>query len=218
MAGGVSGQLAEVRRRILGAGGDPDAVAIVAVTKGRSLAQCREVLEAGISDLGENRVREALPKVEALPHARWHLVGHLQTNKVGQVAGRFSLIHSVDSLHLAEALAARGGAGVLLQVNVGREPQQHGVAPEQAVNLAAEVAGLLDLHGLMAIGPHGRDPRPAFSELSRLRDDAEQRLGRALPVLSMGMSEDFEAAVAAGSSMLRLGRVLFEPAFGLAQC
>jgi PLP dependent protein len=218
MAGGVAGQLAEVRRRILGAGGDPDAITIVAVTKGRSLEECREALAAGITDLGENRVQEALPKLDGLPHVRWHLVGHLQTNKVRQVAGRFSLIHSVDSLHLAEALAGRGGGGVLLQVNVAREPRQRGVAPEQALDLVGEVAGLLDLRGLMAIGPQGRDPRPEFSELSRIRDAAEQRWGRALPVLSMGMSEDFEAAVAAGSSMLRLGRVLFEPAFGLAQC
>jgi pyridoxal phosphate enzyme (YggS family) len=207
-----------VTRRIVEAGGDPDAIAVVAVTKGRSLVECREALAAGVAALGENRVQEALPKLQALPDAAWHLVGHLQGNKVRLVADRFSLIHSVDSVQLAEALAARGGASVLIQVNVGREPQQYGVAPAQALELAGEVAGLLDLRGLMAIAPHGRDPGPAFQELSRLRAQAEQRLGRALPVLSMGMSEDFEAAVAAGSSMLRLGRVLFEPALGLPPC
>jgi pyridoxal phosphate enzyme (YggS family) len=218
MAGAVAERLAAVTRRIVEAGGDPDAIAVVAVTKDRSLVECREALAAGVAALGENRVQEALPKLRALPDAPWHLVGHLQGNKVRQVAGRFSLIHSVDSLQLAEALAARGGASVLIQVNVGHEPQQHGVAPAQAVELAGEVAGLLDLRGLMAIGPHGRDPGRAFRELSSLRDQAEQQLGRALPVLSMGMSEDFEAAVAAGSSMLRLGRVLFEPASGFSPC
>jgi pyridoxal phosphate enzyme (YggS family) len=218
MVAGVAQRLADVRQRIQGTGADPDAITIVAVTKGRSPDECREALAAGITDLGENRVQEALPKLEALPQAHWHLVGHLQTNKVRRVAGRFSLIHSVDSLHLAEALAGHGGASVLLQVNVAREPQQAGVAPEAAIGLAEKVAELLDLRGLMAIGPVDRDPRPAFDELRRLRDEAEQRLGRSLPVLSIGMSEDFEPAVAAGSSMLRLGRVLFEPAFGFAQC
>jgi pyridoxal phosphate enzyme (YggS family) len=210
---GVSGRLAEVNRRITAAGADPATIAIVAVSKGRSLDLCREALAAGVAALGENRVQEALPKVEALPDAEWHLVGHLQSNKARQVAGRFSLIHSVDSVRLAEALAERGGARVLLEVNVARDEQKHGVQPEAALEQAAAVAGLLDLRGLMAMGPLRGDPRPCFEELRRLRDHAEQRLGRALPVLSMGMSEDFEAAVAAGSTMLRLGRVLFEPAF-----
>lgn len=210
---GIAGRLAEVGRRIAAAGGDPRSVAIVAVTKGRSLDLCREALAAGVAALGENRVQEALPKLEALPDAEWHFVGHLQSNKARQVAGRFSLIHSLDSLRLAEALAERGGARVLLEVNVAREEQKHGVPPETALDRAHEIAGMLDLRGLMAMGPLRGDPRQCFEELRRLRDEAEQRLGRALPVLSMGMSDDFEAAVAAGSTMLRLGRVLFEPAF-----
>jgi len=184
----------------------------VAVTKGRPLDQCREALEAGLDRLGENRVQEALPKLEAIPTAEWHLVGHLQRNKVRIAAGRFALIQSVDSQPLAEEIARRASdQRVLLEVNVAREEQKHGCPPEQAVHLAAQVAQLLPLQGLMCIGPLNRDPRPAFDELRRLRDEAEQYLGSALPVLSMGMTDDFEAALAAGSSMLRLGRLLFEP-------
>ena len=182
------------------------------MTKGRSLERCREALEAGLTELGENRVQEAVPKLDALPDVRWHLVGHLQRNKVRLAAGRFVLIQSVDSEPLAEEIAKRApGQQVLLEVNAAREEQKHGCPPEQAVHVAASLAQLLPLQGLMCIGPLGRDPRPAFEELRRLRDDAEQYLGGALPVLSMGMTDDFEAAVAAGSSMLRLGRLLFEP-------
>ena len=207
----VRARLAEVRERISQIGRDPAEITIVAVTKGRSVEQCREAVEAGLADLGENRVQEALPKLDALPAVRWHLVGHLQRNKVRLAAGRFVLIQSVDSGELATEIARRApNQHVLLEVNVAREEQKHGCPPEQAVHLAAEVAELLPLQGLMCIGPLSRDPRPAFEELRRLKDEAEQRLGAALPVLSMGMTDDFEAAVAAGSSMLRLGRLLFE--------
>jgi pyridoxal phosphate enzyme (YggS family) len=144
--------------------------------------------------------------------AQWHLIGHLQTNKVKQAAGRFALIQSVDSLRLAEAIARHApNQAVLVEVNIAREPQRSGVAPEQALELAAEVAGLLDLQGMMGMAPAEGDPRPAFDELRQLHDDAEQRLGKGLPILSMGMSGDFEAALAAGSTMLRLGQALFGP-------
>ena len=205
----VAERLAEVRRGIADAGADPAAVRIVAITKGRPLEQCREALAAGLADLGENRVQEALPKIEALPGATWHLVGHLQSNKARH-AGRFALVQSVDSAHLAEAIARHPPAPpVLLQVNTSREPQKSGCAPAAAVELAGQVARLLDLRGLMCIGPAGRDPRPAFDELRELRDECARRLGRPLPVLSMGMTDDWPAALAAGSTMLRLGRALF---------
>jgi pyridoxal phosphate enzyme (YggS family) len=205
--------VAAVRERVLACGRDPAEVTIVAVTKGRSLDDCRAAQEAGLADLGENRVQEAMPKLNALPEARWHLVGHLQRNKVRQAAGRFALIQSVDSLRLAEALAALDEKqAVLVEVNVAREEQKHGCPPEQALELTAEVARILPLRGLMCIGPLSADPRPAFEELRRLRDEAEQYLGTALPVLSMGMTDDFDAGLAAGSTMLRLGRFLFGPA------
>ena len=206
----IAAGLAAVRGRIERAGRDPGEVTLVAVTKGRTAEECRAAVELGLDVLGENRVQEALGKMEEVPGATWHLIGHLQTNKARH-AGRFALIQSIDSLRLAEALAARGGAAVLVEVNVAREAQKHGADPAEAVALAALVAELLDLRGLMGMGPARGDPRPAFAELRRLRDEAEQRLGRALPILSMGMTEDMEAALAEGSTMVRVGRALFGP-------
>jgi pyridoxal phosphate enzyme (YggS family) len=197
-----------VRRRIEAAGRDPDLVEIVAVTKGQPAEVCQGAVDLGLTRLGENRVQEALRKMEVVRGAEWHLVGHLQTNKVRHAAS-FQLIQSLDSLALARALAGRESPPVLLEVNVSRETSKHGAEPESTLELAQEVAQLLDLRGLMAMGPARGDPRPAFAELRRLRDQAEQRLGRPLPVLSMGMSDDLEAALAEGSTMLRLGRVLF---------
>ena len=206
----VADNLAAVRERIRQAGGDPDAITIVAVTKGFGADTCREALAAGLSVLGENRVQEALGKMTLVTGARWHLIGHLQTNKVKAAAHRFDLIQSVDSPHLAEAIArVDPGQAVLVEVNVAREPQKTGVAPDAALELLDEVAKLLELRGLMAMGPAEGDPSPAFRELRELRDQAEQRTGRSLPILSMGMSSDFEAAVASGSTMLRLGTALF---------
>jgi PLP dependent protein len=206
----VAANLAAVRARLERAGGDPGAIAIVAVSKGQPAEACRAAVAAGLTVLGENRVQEALAKMDQVPDATWHLVGHLQTNKVRH-AGRFALLQSLDSVRLAEALAARGRVAALLEVNVAGEVQKHGVAPESAVETAAAVAGLVELRGLMAMGPTVGDPRPAFAELRRLRDEAEQRLGTALPILSMGMSADLEAAVAEGTTMVRIGTALFGP-------
>ena len=207
----IAARAAAVRERIQAAGGDPGRVALVAVSKGRPIEDCRAALEAGLPRLGENRVAEALPKLEALPGAEWHLVGHLQTNKVRDAAGRFALIHSVDSLRLAEAIARRAPEqAVLLQVNTSREPQKQGLSPEAALAAVRAAATLLPVHGLMCMAAAAGDPGPAFELLRRLRASAEQELGVELPVLSMGMSDDYVAAVRAGSTMLRLGRVLFD--------
>jgi pyridoxal phosphate enzyme (YggS family) len=197
-----------VRERVLSAGGDPDAIAIVAVTKGQPAEVCQAAVDLGLNTLGENRVQEALSKMSRVSGADWHLIGHLQTNKVRH-ASNFALIQSVDSVRLAHALAEHGSPPVLLEVNVSREEQKHGARPEMAVRIALEVAREVDLGGLMALGPARGDSRQAFAELRRLRDQVEQRLGRALPILSMGMSDDLEGAVREGSTMLRLGRALF---------
>lgn len=208
----VAANLASVRQRIARTGRDPDEIAIVAVTKGFGPEVCREALDAGLRVLGENRVQEALTKMGSVQGAEWHLIGHLQSNKVRLAARRFSLIQSVDSVHLAEGLARADRAQkVLVEVNVAREAQKSGVDPARALDLVDQVAGLLDLRGLMAMGPAGTDPSPAFEELKRIWEAAQQRLGKALPILSMGMSGDFEAGVAAGSTMVRLGQVLFGP-------
>jgi len=208
----VAENLASVRERITRAGRDPDEITIVAVTKGFGPEVCRKALDAGLTILGENRVHEGVAKMEAVQAGTWHLIGHLQTNKVRIAADHFAMIQSVDSARLAEAIARVDPAkAVLVEVNVAREPQKSGADPDLALEVIKAIAGLLDLQGLMAMGPSHGDPTPAFNELRELRDKAEQRLGRALPVLSMGMSGDFEAAVSAGSTMLRLGQALFGP-------
>ncbi len=205
-------RLARVSARIAATGRNPDEVAIVAVTKGFDVSVCRLALQAGLRSLGENRVQEALKKMDDVPNAAWHLIGHLQTNKLKQAVGRFALIQTVDSLRLAQEIARHApNQAVLVEVNIARKAQRSGVAPEDALELVANVATMLDLHGLMGMGPSTGDPAPAFNELRRLHDQAEQRIGKGLPVLSMGMSGDFEAALVAGSTMLRLGQALFGP-------
>jgi PLP dependent protein len=213
-------RLARVSARIAATGRNPDEVAIVAVTKGFGVDVCREAMAAGLRVLGENRVQEALPKMDAIDAGRaqgalaaqWHLIGHLQTNKVKQAAGRFALIQTVDSVRLAESIARHApGQAVLVEVNIAREPQKSGVPPEQALDLIKAVSTLLDLQGLMGMGPSTGDPTPTFNALRLLHDEAEQGIGKGLPVLSMGMSGDFEAALTAGSTMLRLGQALFGP-------
>jgi len=208
----IEENLRTVRQRIERAGGNPSEIKIVAVTKGFGPEICRQAIATGLKTLGENRVQEALQKMDAVDGAEWHLLGHLQTNKVRHAAGRFTLIQSVDSSRIAEAIAAIDAAQpVLVEVNVARETQKTGVDPTRAASMIDKVAEMLDLRGLMAMGPTSGDPTMAFTELRTLRDDAEQRLGKALPILSMGMSGDFEAAVKAGSTMLRLGEALFGP-------
>jgi pyridoxal phosphate enzyme (YggS family) len=208
----VAARLASIRERIVKTGRNPDEVTIVAVTKGFDASVCRLAIQAGLRILGENRVQEALKKMDEVQGAEWHLIGHLQTNKVRLAAGKFALIQSVDSHHLAQALASVSPKQqILVEVNVARESQKSGVDPEQAPTFIKDAADVLDVRGLMAMGPTNGDPAPAFNELRQLRDEAEQRIGRSLPVLSMGMSGDFEAALAAGSTMLRLGQALFGP-------
>lgn len=197
-------------------------VRIVAVTKGHSPEIVREAWAAGLTDIGENRVQEAVKKQEETPDvpAAWHLVGHLQTNKARQVAGRFAMVHSVDSWRVVEALAnaarARGTGhpqAVLLQINLSREAQKSGCDPAEAAELAHRVAALpdLELKGLMTMAPYTddeREQRRVFRELREIRDRMQQE-GLRLPELSMGMSGDYRAAVAEGATMLRLGTVLF---------
>lgn len=216
--------VAAVRARIAAAAArgcrSADEVSIVAVTKGHPLERAREAAAAGLLDLGENRVQEALAKQDAWPDApvRWHLIGHLQRNKAKLAAGRFALIHSLDSVRLADALeSAATAAGivqeVLVEVNVACEPQKSGVLPEEAPDLVRHAATLdhLRLRGLMTMAPYTPDStvqRRAFRQLRELRD----RLATSdldLGVLSMGMSDDFEIAVEEGATMVRLGTVLF---------
>jgi hypothetical protein len=223
--GDLPANLARVRdeiARIQSREGLRGPVRIVAVTKGHPLQAIEAALRAGLQDLGENRVQEAMEKQDqagGLP-VTWHLIGHLQTNKAKHVPGRFAWMHSLDSVRVAEALAravATHGRGshlkVLLQVNIAGEAQKNGCDPASAAGVAARVRELdgLELVGLMTMAPWTDDERvqhQVFDGLRRLRDDLE-RHGHRLPELSMGMSGDFRAAVAEGATILRLGTVLF---------
>ncbi|HUF36398.1 MAG TPA: YggS family pyridoxal phosphate-dependent enzyme [Gemmatimonadales bacterium] len=200
-------------------GGWSHPVRIVAVTKGHGPEAIRAAVAAGLDDIGENRVQEALAKQEALTGTTvtWHLIGTLQRNKARHAAGRFALIHSVDRLDLAAELERRLAPGtrqaVLLQVNCSDEVQKSGVSPD---GLSALLDGLdghpgLELRGLMTMSALTDDAamqRRAFRRLRDLRDAAE-RGGRRLPELSMGMSGDYHIAVEEGATMVRLGTALF---------
>ncbi len=193
------------------AGRDPKGVRLVAVTKGRSVEEIREkVLRYGSFPLGESRVQEALKKMGLL-EAEWHLIGPLQRNKA-KFAPRFALIHSLDSLRLAEALdrvGEREGVRlkVLVEVNLGREPQKHGFLEEELPEALARVREMahLEVLGLMTVPPMGPEAvvRPIFRRLSQLAD----RYG--LPERSMGMSDDFPMAIEEGATLVRVGRALF---------
>jgi len=215
---------ARVRARIAAAaaraGRREEDITLVGVTKGIELARIRELVAAGVTEVGESRVQEAAPKIAALrAAARWHLVGHLQRNKAGLAAGLFSVIHSLDSVRTAEALSrhAPEPLDVLVQVNVAREPQKFGVPPEAVAAMLRSMALLPKVRviGLMAIAPLHPDPehaRPVFRRLRTLRDEVAKVLGTALPDLSMGMSDDFEVAVEEGATLVRVGRAIFAPA------
>ena len=207
--------LSDVQQRITAAclevGRDPKSVTLIAVTKTRSLEQIRaSVLGHGHRVLGENRVQEALPKMEALPDAEWHLIGHLQSNKVRFCQG-FTALHGVDNSKLLEEIARRAqGWGrapdVFLEVNTGGEAQKHGATPEEAAGLVKAARELgLTVRGLMTVAPQGEMlARVAFAKLRELRD----ALG--VPDLSMGMSDDLELAIAVGATHVRVGRAVFD--------
>ena len=221
--GALPERLAHVRVEIArrqAAAGWSHPVTIVAVTKGFGLEAVEAALAAGLTDLGENRVQEAVAKIDT-PVGRcatWHLIGHLQRNKAKDVPGRFGLVHSLDSAALAEELdrrAATHGATVraLLQVNVAGETQKSGCAPAEAAGLAKRVAGLphLALEGLMTIAPLTDDEaaqRRTFRGLRELRDALKED-GLWLPTLSMGMSGDYGVAIEEGATVIRVGTALF---------
>jgi pyridoxal phosphate enzyme (YggS family) len=230
--GHLAGRLEAVRGRIAAAarraGRDPAEVRIVAVTKGHPLATAREAGAAGLLDLGENRVQEALAKMDGWPGApvRWHLIGHLQRNKVRHALGRFALIQSLDSLRLADALEQAAAERevtqpVLVEVNVAGEAQKSGCPLADAPALVAHAAALphLRLRGLMTMAPYTDDgavQRAAFGGLRVLRERlAEGADGRRLAAdgcleeLSMGMTNDFEVAIEEGATLVRLGTALF---------
>jgi PLP dependent protein len=209
--------LARLREVAAANGHEPDRLRIVGVTKTHPPELVRVAFEAGITRLGENRVQEAEPKIAAVPEAEWHFIGRLQSNKVRRVVRGFVVIHSVDSLELMGRLDAVAdeesrSPRVLLQVNVSGESSKAGLAPGALDRVTAPSA--VSLVGLMTIARMGASPdeaRATFRRLRELRDRLQERIGVALPELSMGMSADSEAAAAEGATLLRIGTALFGP-------
>lgn len=216
--------IAEGRSRIAAAcdraGRDPAGVTLVAATKYGGPGLWRALIELGVADLGENRVdRLAAAGALALPGARWHMIGHLQSNKARRLPG-VELLHSLDSLRLAKELARReASSAALVQVNVAGEEQKSGVAPDElpAFLDAVSARGGIELRGLMTMAPNTDDAaviRRCFRGLRELRDGLRGRYPELL-ALSMGMSGDFEIAVEEGATIVRLGRILYQGLEGL---
>jgi pyridoxal phosphate enzyme (YggS family) len=223
-------RLAAVRTRIEQAaeraGRDPASVTLISVSKTHPADVVDAAVAAGAIDLGENRIQEAEAKKPGVRAAKWHLIGPLQRNKARVALEVFDVIHTVDRPRLADRLQfllekhwPDRLVDVLLEVNLGDEPQKAGVAPEDAANLLEHVVDhdRLAVGGLMAIPPFGADPeasRPYFRALCELRDRLQETSGHALPELSMGMSHDFEIAIAEGATMVRVGTAVFGPRQG----
>ena len=218
--------LAAVQERIARAairsGRRPEDVTLLAVSKNHSVDTVAEAVRLGLTLFGENRIQEARAKIPLCPgRARWHFIGHLQSNKARDAVALFDMVQGVDSLALATELDQQAGKRaktlpILLEVNVAGESSKFGWDP---VTLPAAFDSLtalhhLEIHGLMTVAPYATDPekvRPVFGRLRELRDRCADRLGAPLPILSMGMSGDLDVAIEEGSTLVRVGTALFGP-------
>ncbi|MBS2008166.1 MAG: YggS family pyridoxal phosphate-dependent enzyme [Cyanobacteria bacterium SZAS TMP-1] len=204
---------------------DETAVKLIAVTKHATIEQICEAHQSGVSNFGENRVQDALKKRPLLPpqvtlDSTWHFIGHLQSNKVKQAVGNFSLIHSVDSFRLVEEVAKvaeqKGTIQhILLQVKIVKDDAKTGFTPDELKAVMAEILKIksIKVEGLMTITPYDADEATtltSFNGLRQLRDQLNQTHGINLTELSMGMSDDWRQAVSCGSTMVRLGRAIFD--------
>ena len=228
--------LARMDAALARSGRGRDAAELVAVSKTVGVEEVLAAIDAGFRTFGENRPQElvrkldGLGRVPGLPPCRFDMIGNLQKNKINAVLGRAALIHSIGSLHLAEAVSTRavrrievGEAAapqpVLLEVNVSGEETKSGFSPEELRRCFEQLMGLsgIRVEGLMTMAPRGDKAvaRATFSGLRELRDELESACGSHLPELSCGMSEDFEEALEEGSTIVRLGRVVFDPAFAV---
>lgn len=227
MTSGIADRLAAVRRRVDAAasdfGRDPATVTLISVGKTFPAEVVDEAVLAGATDLGENRVQEAVAKKPGVSGARWHLIGPLQRNKARAALEVFDIVHTVDRFEIADRLQylltehwTERILDVLVEINVAEEPQKAGALPEDARELLEHALGCdrLSVCGLMAIPPWAEDPeasRPWFRKLRELRDRLQYEVGHSLPELSMGMSHDFEIAIAEGATMVRVGTAIFGP-------
>jgi len=212
--------LGRIRSAAGRAGRDPASVRLVAVSKTHPAESVREASEAGQRAFGESKVQEAMTKIPLLPaEIEWHFIGHVQTNKIRRALPHFQLFHGVDNGNLArqmDRIAADCGSfpRILIEVNVSGEATKFGFSPEALKSEIGALMGLprVQVAGLMTMAPYGANPedaRPFFAALRRLREELEQQTGTSLPELSMGMSGDFEAAVAEGSTIVRVGSAVF---------
>ena len=204
-------------------GRNPESVRLVAVSKTMPVERVREAIQAGVTILGENYIQEAGDKISALSvyPVSWHFIGHLQRNKVKYAVKLFDLIHSVDSLKLAQEVNKQAKnhnktQQILIQVNIGEDPSKSGTATEGTLQLVQNVSRFenLSVRGLMTMPPFFDDPervRPCFEELAKLRDliAAESIPNVAMDELSMGMTGDFEVAIACGATLIRIGTAIF---------
>ena len=204
------------------AGRSRDEVTLIAVSKTKPMSMIEELLPLGVVDFGENKVQELTAKEEALPsHIRWHMIGHLQRNKVKYIVDKAFLIHSVDSLRLAEAISQEAGkknvtANILIEVNVAGEDSKCGVRPEETAALAEAISKLpnISVKGLMTIAPfveNAEENREVFRNLRKLSVDIEEKKFNnvTMAVLSMGMTGDYEVAIEEGATMVRVGTGIF---------
>ena len=220
----IAENLEFIRQRITAAaernGRSAKEVKLVAVSKTYPPEVIREAVEAGQQCFGENRVQDALPKIDAMPpDLEWHLIGHLQTNKVRKVIGRFALFHGVDNTALALQMNRIAGefgvtASILLEVNVSGEESKFGFTPSALPAALEELLPLphLRVEGLMTMAPYSENPdcaRPVFEGLRKLRDALSAASGHPLKELSMGMSGDFEQGIAEGATIVRIGSAIF---------
>jgi PLP dependent protein len=217
----IAANLQAIGRRISDAlQGDSRSVTLVAVSKGKPPSAIREAFAEGCRHFGESYLQEALPKMASLADldATWHFIGNLQSRKARDVAENFDWVHGVDRAKLAEALskgrpASRGPLNVLLQVNISGEATKGGVSPHEAAPLAREIASMprLDLRGLMGMASPTEDATLARREFALLKRTAGEVAASGIPLdtLSMGMSGDFEAAIAEGSTLVRIGTAIF---------
>lgn len=222
----LASNLASLQQRIQAAchraSRDPASVILLPVSKGQAPAVIQAAAALGLTSFGENRVQEAKAKISQCPSSlRWHMIGHLQSNKCRDAVHFFTMIQTVDSTQLAEELnkwADRSAKSVpiLLEVNVAGESSKFGIAPDKLVDTLTTINTLhrLDILGLMTIAPWTPDPekvRPIFRRLRELKNSCEQALGAPLDHLSMGMSGDFEVAIEEGATLIRIGTALFGP-------
>jgi hypothetical protein len=220
----IANRLAELRSRIglacQNAGRSANEVTIIGVTKTHPTSLIREAVAAGITQIGENRIQEAEPKIRELGSiARWHMIGHLQTNKVKKAVELFDVIQSVDSIRLAEEINKRAGEigkkiECFVEVNSSGETAKSGIAPVDAIELIRQIQEMpnIRLTGLMTVGPltdNETEIRRAFALCRNLFNEGRAMVGEQFCNLSMGMSDDFELAIAEGTTMIRIGSLLF---------